>query len=77
MSHNFDKLQAYILPLSNSDTFHIAKNEWKLIGIEIQEDWDNCPCGQSINSNPRSWCKLLILKELIINQLCCKLLFYK
>ena len=30
-----------------------------------------------IISNPRSWCKLLILKELIINQLCCKLLFYK
>lgn len=48
MEHNFERLKAHILPLSNSQDFYIAKNEWKLVGVEIQEDWDNCPCGQAI-----------------------------
>jgi hypothetical protein len=48
MSHNFGRLQEHILPLSNSTEFYSAKNEWKLTGIEIQEDWDNCPCGKDI-----------------------------
>ena len=48
MEHNFEKLKEHILPLSNSTDFHHAKNEWKLVGVEINEDWDNCPCGQSI-----------------------------
>lgn len=48
MEHNFEKLKAHILPLSNSTEFYKAKNEWKLLDIKIQEDWDNCPCGQSI-----------------------------
>ncbi len=48
MSHNFDNFKNHILPLSNSNEFHSAKNEWKLVDIEIQEDWDNCPCGQDI-----------------------------
>ncbi|MFD0949926.1 hypothetical protein ACFQ0F_05910 [Paraperlucidibaca wandonensis] len=48
MQHNFERLSEHILPLSNSDNFHVAKNEWKLVGVEIQEDWDNCPCGQAI-----------------------------
>ena len=48
MEHNFDKLKAHILPLSKSRDFYTAKNEWKLVGLEIQEDWDNCPCGQAI-----------------------------
>ena len=48
MEHNFEQLQAHILPLSVSPLFHIAKQEWKLTGVEIQEDWDSCPCGQRI-----------------------------
>lgn len=48
MSHNFERLQAHILPLSVADNFHSAKNEWKLVGIELKEDWDNCPCGKEI-----------------------------
>ena len=48
MSHNFENLKAHILPLSNSQEFHTAKNEWKLVDVEIQEGWDNCPCGQDI-----------------------------
>jgi len=46
--HNFERLKAHILPLSNSKEFYAAKNEWKLVGVQIQEDWDNCPCGQEI-----------------------------
>lgn len=48
MSHNFENLKRHILPLSNSDDFYSAKNEWKLVGVEIQEDWDQCPCGKDI-----------------------------
>lgn len=48
MEHNIEKLKEHILPLSNSSDFYVAKNEWKLVGVEIQEDWDNCPCGQAI-----------------------------
>lgn len=46
--HNFERLKAHILPLSNSSEWNDAKNEWRLVGIEMQEDWDNCPCGQEI-----------------------------
>ena len=48
MEHNFERLKAHILPLSTATDFYAAKNEWKLVGVEIQEDWDNCPCGQAI-----------------------------
>jgi hypothetical protein len=48
MTHNFDNLKDHILPLSNSDDFQSANNEWKLIGVEIQEEWDSCPCRQRI-----------------------------
>lgn len=48
MTHNFDNLKDHILPLSNSDDFQSANNEWKLIGVEIQEEWDSCPCGHRI-----------------------------
>lgn len=48
MEHNFERLKEHILPQSNAKDFHIAKKEWKLIGVEINDDWDNCPCGQSI-----------------------------
>ena len=34
--------------MSNLEDFYSAKNEWKLVDVEIQEDWDNCPCGKDI-----------------------------
>lgn len=46
--HNFERLKAHILPLSNAAEWSDAKNEWRLVGIEVQEDWDNCPCGKEI-----------------------------
>jgi hypothetical protein len=48
MDHNFEKLKAHILPLSNASEFDDAKNEWRLVGIEVHDEFDNCPCGQEI-----------------------------
>ena len=48
MEHNFERLKEHILPLSNANSFAAAKNEWRLIGIEMHEEFDNCPCGQPI-----------------------------
>jgi hypothetical protein len=46
--HNFERLRAHILPLSKASEWSDAKNEWRLVGIELQEDWNNCPCGKEI-----------------------------
>lgn len=46
--HNFERLKEHILPLSNATDWSNAKNEWRLVGIEVQEDWDSCPCGKEI-----------------------------
>jgi len=48
MSRNFENLKTHILSLSESSNFHVAKNEWKLVDVELHDDWDNCPCGKSI-----------------------------
>jgi len=48
MEHNFERLKEHILPISQSDDFYHAKKEWLLVDVEINEDWDNCPCGQDI-----------------------------
>ncbi len=48
MSHNFENLKAHILPLSEAASFDTAKTEWKLIGVELHDEWDNCPCGKEI-----------------------------
>ena len=48
MEHNFERLKEHILPLSQSGNFYHAKNEWLLVGVEINEEWDKCPCGQDI-----------------------------
>jgi len=48
MEHNFEILKAHILPLSSASDFYAAKNEWKLVGVEIHEEFDSCPCGQLI-----------------------------
>ena len=48
MEHNFERLKDHILPLSVASEFYAAKNEWKLVGVEVHEEFDNCPCGQPI-----------------------------
>jgi hypothetical protein len=48
MSSNFAKLKAHIISLSNSNRFHLAKNEWVLKDFELNEEWDKCPCGKDI-----------------------------
>jgi len=48
MEHNFEAMQDHILPLSSASDFYSAKNEWRLIGVEIHDDFDNCPKGVSL-----------------------------
>jgi len=48
MEHNFERLKSHILPLSNASDFYAARNEWKLVGVEVHEEFDSCPCGQPI-----------------------------
>ncbi|MDH5327693.1 MAG: hypothetical protein OEY58_19740 [Gammaproteobacteria bacterium] len=48
MEHNFERLKAHILPRSNANTFQSARNEWKLVGVELRQSWSHCPCGQKI-----------------------------
>lgn len=50
-SHNFERLKQHILPLSSSNSFELARREWRLVGIEISEEWDSCPCGQEIKEH--------------------------
>ncbi|PHS24604.1 MAG: hypothetical protein COA84_08910 [Robiginitomaculum sp.] len=49
--HNFEQLKAHILPLSQSNNFNIARTEWDLVGVEISDEIDNCPCGQVIKEH--------------------------
>jgi hypothetical protein len=51
VEHNFERLKAHILPLSRSSRFDIARTEWDLVGVEITEEFDNCPCGQEIKEH--------------------------
>jgi hypothetical protein len=51
VEHNFERLKAHILPLSHSDRFDVARTEWDLVGVEISEEFDNCPCGQEIKEH--------------------------
>lgn len=51
MEHNFERLKAHILPLSNAQSFEHARREWSLIGVEVSEEFDNCPCGQEIKEH--------------------------
>ena len=48
MEHNFERLKEHIIPLSKANQFDDAKNEWRLVGVQIREEFDNCPCGQPI-----------------------------
>ena len=51
MEHNFENLKAHILPLSKSKDFDVARYEWILIGVELSEEWDFCPCGHEIKEH--------------------------
>lgn len=42
------QLRDHILSLSVASDFDTARGEWKLFGVELRDDWDNCPCGQDI-----------------------------
>jgi hypothetical protein len=49
--HNFEQLKKHILALSNSHSFEIARAEWSLVGVEISEELDKCPCGKDIKEH--------------------------
>lgn len=51
MECNFERLKEHILPLSNSDRFEVARTEWDLVGVEITDESDECPCGQEIKEH--------------------------
>ena len=51
MEHNFERLKAHILPLSQSDVFEVARTEWDLVSVEITQTFDQCPCGQDIKEH--------------------------
>ncbi|MBU8976895.1 hypothetical protein JI752_012145 [Lysobacter sp. MMG2] len=51
MDHNFERLKAHILPLSQASSFEQARGEWDLIAVEITDDFDSCPCGQEIKEH--------------------------
>ncbi|WP_124314556.1 hypothetical protein [Pseudomonas chlororaphis] len=50
-SQNFVKLKTHILNLSVSNSFDVARREWKLAAVEVTEDFDQCPCGQDIKEH--------------------------
>lgn len=49
--NNFERLKAHVLPLSVSSDFNAARSEWDLIGVEVSDEFDNCPCGQDIKEH--------------------------
>tara|TARA_R110002051_G_C8682333_1_gene491959 strand:+ start:767 stop:1231 length:465 start_codon:yes stop_codon:yes gene_type:complete len=51
VDHNRERLAAHILPLSVATDFDTAKTEWSLIGVEVSEEFDSCPCGQYIKEH--------------------------
>ncbi len=51
MEHNFEQLKAHILPLSEAKDFSIARAEWELVGVEISDEFDHCPCGKEIKEH--------------------------
>lgn len=51
MEHNYERLKAHILPLSSAESFEVARTEWDLVGVEITEEYDHCPCGKEIKEH--------------------------
>jgi len=50
-THNLERLKAHILPLSRSKHFETARAEWSLQYVEISDEVDSCPCGQTIKEH--------------------------
>ncbi len=50
-THNLERLKAHILPLSRSKSFEVARTEWNLMHVEISDEFDSCPCGQTIKEH--------------------------
>lgn len=48
MEHNFERLKDAILPLSSAADFESARQEWRLIGVAMHDEFTRCPCGQPI-----------------------------
>ena len=46
--HSFERLKAHILGLSEAADFDVARKEWRLVCVEITDEFDECPCGQEI-----------------------------
>ena len=51
MEHNLERLKSHILPLSVAKRFDSARTEWSLIGVEVSDEFDHCPCGQEIKEH--------------------------
>jgi hypothetical protein len=51
MSQHFENLKAHILALSDATSFDAARGEWALVGIEMSEELDECPCGHAIKEH--------------------------
>jgi hypothetical protein len=51
MEHDFERLKAHILPLSQSQGFELARREWSLVAIEISREFGSCPCGHPIKEH--------------------------
>lgn len=47
-SHSFSRLRSHILARSEADKFEIARHEWRVTGVELVQEMDQCPCGQEI-----------------------------
>lgn len=50
-THNFKKLKAHILNLSEADNFDDAKSEWSLDRVCVTEEFGQCPCGKKIKEH--------------------------
>lgn len=51
MEHNFERLRAHILSLSNARDWSTAKLEWEFVYAEISDEFGHCPCGQEIKEH--------------------------
>lgn len=51
MEHSFERLKQHILPLSQAQGFAEARLEWRLIAVEVSDEFDNCPCGKEIKEH--------------------------
>jgi hypothetical protein len=51
MTRYFENLKAHILGLSEASVFEDARREWSLVGLEMSDEEDECPCGHAIKEH--------------------------